>query len=106
MLTLESTRLNVKELFLTHHNKLWLLKTKIRTCYKWIDVCYILRSHRKSFRGGVIYFASYILNMVPTKSILFVTLRGKGSGKIPYIGYFWSFGCECWVDILENKGAS
>ena len=47
--------------------------------------------------------ANCILNRVPTKAVLQVTLKEKWNGKKLDISDFTDFGNECWTHILDEK---
>ena len=53
---------------------------------------------------GLSHFcANYILNRVPNKTVLHVTLEEKWNGRKPDISNFKVFGSECWIHISDEK---
>ena len=51
----------------------------------------------------VVSCANFILNQVPTKSVMHVTPKEKWNGRKPDISNFKVFGCECWAHIPDDK---
>jgi hypothetical protein len=46
---------------------------------------------------------NFILNKVPTKSVMHVTPKEKWNGRKPDISNFKIFGSECWAHIPDEK---
>ena len=69
-----------------------------------IDRCmFYSKGLHKRFWVETICCANYILNQVPTKEVLQVTLKEKWNGRKPDISNFKIFGSECWAHIPNKK---
>ena len=50
----------------------------------------------------VVYYANYLLNMIPTREVCHVTPIEKWCGKKTSIGHLRMFGCVSWAHILDD----